>query len=186
MTPTLPTAPRSTFVSVVAWIFLAFSGLGVLVGLLQNLMVHTMFPAGVFEQLASMPPEPGMPAFMPWLFGNFKLFFALALLLSAMHFVAALGLLRRWNWARWLFIGLMAFGIVSSLGGLWLQASMMIGIHEQFSMLQQSRPEHLPNLGAFFIGIGVFSALMALAFSALYAWLIKRLLSPAVAAEFRD
>lgn len=178
-------APRSTFVTVVAVVFLVFSGLGVLVGLLQNLMVHTIFPADVFEQIAAQPPEPGMPAFMPWIFGNLKLFFALALLMSATHFVAALGLLKRWDWARWLFIGLMVFGIVSSLGGLVLQAWMMNGMHEQFSTLHASHPEQMPDLGFIFIAIGVFSALISLAFAALYGWIIKRLLSPAVAAEFR-
>lgn len=179
-------APRSTFVNVVAWVFLAFSGLGVLVGLLQNLMIHTVFPADVFEQIAAQQPEPGMPPYVQWIFGHFKLVFALALLWSMVHFVAALGLLRRWGWARWLFIGLMAFGIVSSLGGLVLQASMMSGMYEQFSMLHDARPGEMPNLGPFFIGIGVMSALMSMAFCALYGWIIKRLLSPAVAAEFRD
>ena len=177
--------PRSTFVNVVAWVFLAFSGMGVLVGLLQNLMLHTVFPPDIFDQFARMQPEPGMPAFMPWIFGHFKLFFALGLLLSLVHFVGALGLLRRWGWARWLFIGLMAFGIVSSLGGIVLQASMMSGMYEQFSVLRDSGRGQMPDMGPFFIGIGVFSALMSLAFCALYGWIIKRLMSPAVAAEFR-
>lgn len=181
---TIP-APRSTFVNVVAWVFLVFSGLGVLVGLLQNLLIHTVFPADVFEQVAAQQPQPGMPPYVLWIFGHFKLFFALGLLLSVAHFVAALGLLRRWGWARWLFIGLMAFGIVSSLGGMVLQASVMSGMYEQFSMLHDARPGHMPNMGPFFIGIGVMSALMSLGFVALYGWIIKRLLSPAVAAEFR-
>lgn len=177
--------PRSTFVNVVAWVFLVFSGLGVLVGLLQNLMIHTIFPSDAFEQIAAQQPEPGMPPYVLWIFGHFKLFFALGLLLSAAHFVAALGLLRRWGWARWLFIGLMAFGIVSSLGGLVMQASVMTGMYEQFSLLHDGGQGQGPDMRAFFIGIGVMSALMSLGFVALYGWIIKRLLAPAVAAEFR-
>lgn len=178
-------APRSTFVNVVGWIFLVFSGLGVLVGILQNIMVHTVFPPGIFEQIASEPPSPGMPAITLWLFGNFKLLFALMLLMSTVHFVAALGLLRRWNWARLLFIGLMVLGIVSNLGGLAFQGVMMSHMHDTFSGLHQARPEHMPDLRWLLIGIGVFSVAMALAFSALYAWIIKRLLSAPVVAEFR-
>ncbi|ODS64371.1 MAG: hypothetical protein ABS41_02755 [Arenimonas sp. SCN 70-307] len=178
-------APRSTFVNVVGWVFLVFSGLGVLVGLLQNLMIHTIFPADIFEQIATQQPEPGMPPYVQWIFGHIKLFFALGLLLSLAHFIAALGLLRRWGWARWLFIGLMAFGIVSSLGGLVLQASMMSGMYEQFSVLHDGGRGQMPDMRAFFIGIGVFSALMSLAFCVLYGWIIKLLLEPAVAAEFR-
>jgi|GEM_PF-511767 len=178
-------APRSTFVTVVALVFLVFSGMGVLVGVLQNVMINVLFPADFFEQAAMMQPEPGMPPFLPWVFGNFKLFFALALLLSLAHFVAALGLFKRWVWARWLFIGLMAFGIVSSVGGMVLQAWMMSGMYEQFATMHDTAQGRMPDMRPFFIGIGVFSALLSLGFCALYAWIIKRLLSAAVAAEFR-
>lgn len=178
-------APRSTFVTVVALVFLVFSGMGVLVGVLQNLMINTMFPAETFEQFGRMPPQPDMPPFLPWVFGHFRLLFALGLLLSVVHFVAALGLFKRWDWARWLFIGLMAFGIVSSLGGMVLQAWMMTGMYEQFATMHDTAQGRMPDMRPFFIGIGVFSALLSLAFCALYAWIIKRLLAPAVAAEFR-
>ena len=90
--------------------------------------------------------------------------------------------LRFRGWARWLFIGLMAFGIVSSLGGMVLQASVMSGMYEQFSVLHDARPGQMPNMGPFFIGIGVMSALMSLGFVALYGWIIKRLLAPEVVA----
>lgn len=177
--------PRSTFVSVVGWIFLAFASLGVVMGLLQNLMLHTVFPADVFERLADMPSAPGMPPFLPAMFAHFKLIAALALGLSVLKLVASAGLLQRRDWARWLFIGLLGFGILSSLGGIALQAWVTMGMHEQFSMLQQSRPEGMPDMTAILVTISVFSALLSLGFVALYAWIIKRLLSAPVAAEFR-
>ena len=36
-------AQRSTFVTVVAWVFIVLSGFGTLISLLQNLMIQTVF-----------------------------------------------------------------------------------------------------------------------------------------------
>ena len=185
MNQSIAPAPRSTFVNVLGWIFLAFSSLGVLVGLLQNIMLHTVFPKDVFTQIANDPRQPDMPAVTVWMIENMALVFGLGLLLALVHLVASIGLLRRLNWARLLFVGLMAFGILSNLGGLVFQALMMSDMHADFSQLHEASAGHMPDLGWFFIGIGVFSLLIALAFAALYAWIIKRLLSPQIAAEFR-
>lgn len=35
---------RSSFVTVVAWIFIALDGLGAFVGLIQNIVLNTVFP----------------------------------------------------------------------------------------------------------------------------------------------
>lgn len=176
---------RSTFVNVVGWIFLVFSAFGFLIGVLQNIMLHTIFPRDAFTQIASHPQHPELPAFSMWMIQNMPLMFALVLVMALVHLVASIGLLRRWNWARLLFIGLMAFGIVSNLGGLVFQGLMMAQMHEQFAAIQAARPDHMPDLGWFMVAIGVFSLVMALAFATLYAWIIKRLMSPAVVAEFR-
>ena len=180
-------APRSTFVNVVAWLFLVFSGLGVLVGLLQNLMIHLLFPPEAFEEFARMPPPPGMPAGVGWIFGHFMAFFALMVLPVLAIFVASLGLLTRWEWGRKLFIAMMAFSIVMNLVSLVFQGYLMAGMHEHFAGMAQRAPEGhaMPDLGMFFIGVGVFTLLYSLGISAVQAWIIKRLVSAPIVAEFR-
>lgn len=185
MSPLATAPPRSTFVNVVGWIFLAFSAFGFLIGVLQNIMLHTVFPQDAFTQIASHPQHPELPAISKWMIRNMALVFAFVPAVGLVQLVAAIGLLRRRNWARLLFIALMVLGIVSTLGGSVFQGVMMIQMHEEFSVMQAARPGEMPDLGWFMVGMWVFSLVMALAFVALYAWIIKRLLSPAVVAEFR-
>lgn len=116
---------------------------------------------------------------------NMRLVAALVLVMTLVHVVASIGLLRRWNWGRLLFIGLMAFGILSNLGGLVVQGQMMVQTHQSFSDMQASQAD-MPDLGWFVVAIGVVSLVIALGFAALYAWIIKRLVAPEVVAEFRS
>ena len=178
-----PTAPaRSPFVTIIGWIFLVLSGGGFLVLLMQTLMLHFVFPDDALEQMARMPPPPGMPSAGQWIFGNMAWLFAAMMLQSGVQAVAALGLVRRWAWARRLFIGLMGLAILGTLGGLAFQLAMTVGMHEQFADV--GRRAGGPDIGAFFVVVGAFATVMALAFCGLYGWIIKRLMAPAVVAEF--
>jgi hypothetical protein len=174
------TANRSTFVTVVAWIFIAFSGFGTLISILQNIMIHTMFNSAEIEHALQAPPPPGMPPFPMFLANNFTLFLAAVLVVSAITLASSIGLLLRKNWARLIFVGLMVFGIVWNLAGLVLQ-------FEMFSSMQESiaRPPGAPDMKLYFAAIAVVSVVFALAFSVLFGWIAKRLLSPGVAVEFK-
>ena len=178
---------RSTFVTVVAWIFLMLSGFGLFISLLQNLMIHLLFPPEAFEEFARMPAPPGMPAGTGWIFGNLKAFFALMVLPVLAIFAASLGLLKRWEWGRKLFIAMMALSIGMNLVMLVFQGFMMVGLHGQFEALAQAAPagQAPPDIGAFLIGISVFALIYSLGISAVQAWIIKRLMSAPVVAEFR-
>ena len=178
---------RSTFVTVVAWIFLMLSGFGLLITLLQNLMVHFLFPPDAFEALGNAPLPPGMPPAAGWFFAHMKWVFALFLLPTLAIFVASLGLLKRREWGRKLFIAMMALSIAMNLVMLVFQGFMMVGLHDQFEAMAQAAPagQAPPDVGAFLIGIGVFTLLYSLGISAVQAWIIKRLVSAPVVAEFR-
>jgi hypothetical protein len=103
------------------------------------------------------------------------------MLVSLLTLVSAIGLLRRWNWARLCFIGLMALGIAWQLAGLGLQYTVFSSIQSQFP----GQAAHGgPDMTPFFLAIGVFSVIFALGLAVLFGWIIKRLLSPAIAAEF--
>lgn len=172
---------RSTFVTVVAWIFLALSGFATVISVLQNIMIQTMFNTPEVEQALAAPLPPDMPAFAGWLLRNMRLFFGAFLLVSGVTLAASVGLLLRKNWARFIFIGIMAMGIVWNVAGLFVQLSMFSQMQEMFS----ATPPGAPDMSSFIVGIAVVSVLFAVGFSALHGWIIYRLCSSSITAEFR-
>jgi len=172
---------RSTFVTVIAWIFIALSGFTTVISILQNIMIQTIFSNPEFSQeTKALPPD--APAFAAFMIEHFRLFFFAFLLASAFMLVSSIGLLKRRNWARLCFIGFMALAIVWHMGGLAIQFSMFSAMHEQVSA---AATHGAPDMAPFFIAMAVFSVVLALGFSFLFGWIIKKLISAPIAAEFR-
>jgi hypothetical protein len=174
------TAERSTFVTVTAWIFIALSGFATVISILQNIMIQTMFNGPDMEKAMQSAP-PGAPPFALFMASHFKLIFALFLVISVLMVISSVGLLKRKNWARLIFVGLMGIGVVWNLGGLILQFSVFSSVQDSFAGSPGA-----PDMKPFFIGMAVVSILFALGFSGLFVWIAKRLLSPSVAAEFKQ
>jgi hypothetical protein len=172
---------RSTFVTVVAWIFTVISGFMTMISILQNIMVQTMFDNPQMDEALRAAPPPGTPPVVTFMASHFQLLFLVFLVFSAITLIASIGLLRRKNWARLLFIGLMALGIAWNLGGLVLQLTMFSAMQGSFANVQGA-----PDMKGFFIAMTVISVVMALGFSGLFGWIAKRLLSPAIVAEFKQ
>ena len=170
---------RSTFVTVVAWIFIVLSGFGTVISILQNIMIQTMFNDPQMEQALHAPPPPGAPPFFAFMTDHFQLFFFAFLIVSAATLASSIGLLKRKYWARIVFIGLMILGILWYVGGLVLQFTMFSSMQDNFANAPGT-----PDMKPFFVAIAVVSVLFALGFSGLFGWIVKRLLSPAIAAEF--
>jgi len=175
------TVQRSTFVTVVAWIFIALSGFATLISVLQNIMIQTMFNTPEVEQVLAAPLPPDTPAFAGWLMRNMRLFFGAFLLVSGATFAASIGLLFRKNWARLTFIGIMAVGIAWNAAGVFVQ----FGMFSQMREIVAAAPPGGPDMGSFIAAIAVVSLLFAVGFSALHGWIIYRLCSPSITAEFR-
>ena len=172
---------RSNFVTVLAWIFIAFAGFATFIALLQNVMIAFVFPLDDIHARASMDAAK-MPAFFAFAIDHIRWFFLTFLLVSATTFVAAIGLLRRWNWARLLFIAILGLGVIWNIGGIALQHLMM-------SSMPMPMPPNAPKdfADGFDVMrkiIVVFSAFMGIGFAVLYGWLIRKLFSPAIRAEF--
>jgi hypothetical protein len=174
-------APRSAFVTVVAWFGIALGGMSVLVGVLQMVMVSVMFSEGPWAELDQQSLH-DMPRWFGWIFGHFQLLVAANLLAMGVLLAASIGLLRRRNWARIVIVALLVLGIVANLGGLGLQLAMM-----------QSMPgfdaagapaDFAASFARMRAIILVVSAVVACAFAVLYGWIIRRLSSPAVRSEF--
>lgn len=177
------TPPRSTFVTVIGWIFLVLSCFALLMVLLQGFIMQVAFSGSEFREAlqTASSQRPGVPPLslfalrhMTW----FLLVPAVALILS---FVASLGLLRRWAWARLLFIALMIIGIIWNLAGLVLQFFMMPSMQQAFAHL----PPEAPDLQTFMSVIMIVGALFAIGYCVLFGWIAKRLMAPAIKAEFK-
>ena len=119
-----------------------------------------------------------LPPYFSAVFEHLRPLLLACLLVALIKLVAAIGLLRRVNWARLLFITLLALGIAWSFAGIVLQHFLLS------SMLEMPRPPNAPQdfetaFRGMMIVIRVFSAMMAIGFAVLYAWMIRKLVSPA-------
>jgi hypothetical protein len=173
---------RSTFVTVLAWIFIALSGFGTLISILQNIMIWTVFRSAEFGQAMQAPLPADTPPAIAFMFSHFYLFFLTFLLISVFTLASSIGLLKRKNWARLSFIGIMVLAVLWNLGGLVIQFSMFSSMQKNFSAAPM--PGGL-DIRMFFVGIAIVSVLFAVGFSILFGWIAKRLTSSAVVAEFR-
>lgn len=178
------TAPRSSFVSVLAWIYIALSGFGTFVLVLQNIVFNTVFPFDqIHDAMAKTQREIALPAYVAWLFDHVRLFLAVSLGMTVLQLVSAIALLKRRNWARLVFIAIFALGILWNIVGIVLQQFMTAWM----PTLPHGRnmpPDFEATMTAMLAFIRVVSALFAIAFTVLYVWLIRKLLSREIAAEF--
>lgn len=173
---------RSGFVTALAWSFIILAGFATVITLFQNIMITLMFPmeemrAAMREAQKSQP----MPELFVLAFESFHLLFAAALVSSVVTLVAAIGLLKRQNWARLVFIVIMAAGVAWNLAALAMPFYMSDlfpevpghappGFHDNFKLVWN-------------IMIG-FSVVMCLVFAGLFAWVVKRLVSSDIRQEF--
>jgi len=166
--------PESTFVTVLAWIFIVFGGFGVFGSLMQNIMINLMMPAFFKSQAATDQPVPPFPI------GIFRAFGIFFLLFVSFVTYAAYALLRRRNWARRTFVVLFALGIVVNV--VW---AIGFGLGAGFSSFPTTGENAAPpGMRAMFTAMAAMFAVFALAISFLFGWLIKRLRSTSVKAEF--
>ena len=170
---------RSGFVNTLAWIFIILAGFATCTGILQNIMIWTVFPKEQMSQAMQQAGNaPHVPPVLQFMFSHFDLFFLFFLIVSAASLVCAIGLLKRKNWARLAFIALMGLGIAWNVGGLAVQFTMLEQLPE---LAGQNMP---PEFTTMMRIMKVFSLAMVLAFCALFVWLIRKLLSAPIRAEF--
>lgn len=170
---------KSTFVNVVAWIFIVLGGFATFMTFLQNIMLYFFFPSAAIKQQMSNPDvAEKTPAFFQFMFSHFDLFFLFAFVMSLISFVSAIGLLKRKNWARIVFIILMAVGIIWNIGGLVLQFTIFPSMQE---VAGQAPPPEFQTMQNIML---VASLIMVVAFSALSGWIIKKLATEPIVNEF--
>lgn len=169
-------APQSTFVTTLAWTLITFNGFGVFWALMQNVIVIFVFPS----MIATDTPTGQALQALPMTF--FRVAGVLFLGFAVFMTYAAYALLKRRNWARRTFIVVFAVSIVCNI----LSAVVFglgFGLAEFPAWDQAAVP---PEFRALFTWIVAVLAILSVGMSVLFAWLIKRLRSPSVKAEFSD
>jgi len=163
-----PAAQGSTFVSVTAWIFLVVGGLSLLIAVLQHVMLYTVFVDLLVPAEDGGGNDPGTFWLLQGLFGGL-------LVTSTLQVVACLGLLRRREWARRLFVVLMSLAVLVLLPIPFAQLTIMVAAP-------------LQGLGGVFdavaIVMSVFTLLLTTGLLIVFVWIIYRLTRPAIRSEF--
>ena len=160
----------TTFVTVLGWILIGVTGLGVLSMLLQTIMFTVM--------LAMPHPPAASPARTPsQLSFPLKMLLGLLVGVSLLVFASAIAFLKRKGWARRTFVTLFTLAIVFNAAALLL---LLLGGGQPASLAMGERLE--PMARTMLVPAGIAAAGLSL----LFGWLIKRLTSPAVRAEFDD
>lgn len=177
------TTERSNFITALAWIFIVLGGFTSLIAIAQNVMLHLVFPLDeVKVKMAAGQGAEHFPAFARFMLENFELFFGAFLLVSLATFISALGLLKRREWARLTFIGLMMLGVVWNLTSIALQQVFM----SQMPIPPHASPEFRQEFATMQQIMMVISAVFGLAFAGLFGWIAWRLRTPSIVAEFRS
>ncbi len=155
---------RSNFVTVLAWVMIAFGVFSVLMVLLQFVLVNMILPA--------------IGAAVPAAFLRVSMLFSLAF--SVFMTYGAYALLQRRNWARILYIVMFIVSVV-----LHLLVAAAFGLGFSLVDLPAAGNELLPReFQSAFRAMAITLAILMLAMAVGYVWLARRLLSPGIAAEF--
>ncbi len=176
--------PRATpFINVLAWVFILLSAGGVVMGLVQNLIVHFWPPlADLVRQQQTAPTGAGLFSVQQLIVGNLPAIMLANLLISGLILVAAIGLLRRHNWARLLFIGLMLLGII------WAAVSYILVIQADplTAALEEVPREYQPAMAGARTPSLLAGGLFTLLFCTLLGWIAWRLSASDVAHQFHS
>jgi hypothetical protein len=168
-------ARPSTFVTVLAWIALIFSGMAAATGLLQSAMVAFLMPAAPMSASESA----GVPPFIVFVFDHVLGFVVVLTAVWAATFVFALGLLRRREWGRQGFVAILIFWCITTLIIAVVQQTMMSDMFG--GELAADAPAEAASI---ILVMRIAAALFGLVFAAAFGWLAWRLRSSSIRAEF--
>ena len=169
---------RSSFINVFAWISIVFSGFGILIGIMQNVMMQTVMKDANFEQAISR--DENFSPFMKTIFEHFDILVMGTLLITIVVFVASIALLKRKNWARLFFIVFLVLGVIWTVVSGVMQFSFMDSM-----MIGQNMPQDVPpEFQNMKNTMKIVSGVMMVAMVGLYLYLIKRLRSDEIREEF--
>jgi hypothetical protein len=176
MPQTYNVGSRSRFVTFIAWMFILLAAFACEWAVIQN------------ATQSSWATLAGDKASLPWLTSLLLRYlhwvFSCAIALSLATMVCAGGLLRRIEWARRVFIGLLMVAIGVDLGGLWLQQEFMRLLVDS-ALRQATLPQQAAELfGGMATAARLLAGTVTLVASVALIGIIRRLMSPSVRQEF--
>lgn len=185
--PPLPAAraPSGGFVGVLGWVSLAMAVLGVLYGGMQ-VISGLMFPPDHYLRLitAAGGEAPTLPPLMQWMYTHTLWVGVLMVTLSLVLLLVSWALLKRHEWGRKLFIALLVVGTLWQFASLWALPQMVEGtLALQGGMLPkgQEMPVEFQTLMSAAMWMG---GVVSVVFAAVHAWLIWKLCTPTIRAQF--
>lgn len=171
---------KSSFVTVVAWIFIVLAGFATFISLLQNIMTQIIFPK---EEIAMSIEQMGannqMPGYAQFMFQHFDKVFLLFLLVSTVVLFSSIALLKRKNWARIVIVILLSIGILWNIIGVVLQFIVYKGFSDIFG--SQAPVSEFQTM---MIIIQIFMFFFAIALSLIFGFIVKKMCSKQVKTEF--
>ncbi len=170
---------KSTFVNVVSWIFIVMSGFWTFIVFVQNILVQVTFPQKqVAYTMQNSEQANQIPSLVRFLISNLDFVLFGLLVLSFSLFCSSVGLLRRRNWARVLFIGFLFFGLLGVLIGVIVQFVIFASVY------RISGDEISANVRNLIILTRGASVMVALVVSFFFGLIIKKLCSKEIRHEF--
>jgi len=163
---------RTNFTTVLSWILIVFSGIGLLMAIVQNILINLMFESSIQDGITHTSK-----GFTGFIFSNLNIFVFILGLLILLSFISALGLLKRKNWARIIYIILFVVGIIYMISFVLLQWGLMN------SIIQHAPQE---DFGSIFYLTRIFITVIILGLCVLFGWLIRKLTSVKIKAEFKN
>jgi hypothetical protein len=172
--------PKSAFVTGVAWVFIALSSAILILTLLQGILAVLVAPSGPGRIVMPPLPQDQIPFLARYIFENPRGFAISIGILSTLSLATSIGLLKRKNWARIVLIGILASAILWGILGVFMQFQMLL------TMLATEgvRPPVKASTEATLIVIAALSSAIAIGSALLFGWLINRLCTSTIRAEF--
>lgn len=170
---------RSSFVTALAWVFIALAGFSTFISIAQNIMIGLMFDPSHLNEISKAPGAEDMPAFFRFMSSHIRLFFLSFLVISSTLLISSIGLLKRKNWGRVIFMVIMWLGIAWVIFGVIMQFTMFPQMMQDFPDGNEAERFH-----TMFTVMRIFMLLFSAAFCGLFGWIIKRLSSKSIKREF--
>lgn len=129
----------------------------------------------------AFPGVEKLPPVVRYVVSHPELYFVVFWSLTVLTLIAAIGLLRRRNWARLYFVAVLALGIAWQLAGMWIQRELHTAMTGTLQDIPRDAADAFASVQTV---IEVGTTVVVFALIVLFAWLIKRLVSEEVRAEF--
>ena len=173
------TPARSTFVTRLGWSLVVFFAFSALIGVVQNVMVNVMISGEQWQQqLDQLSFQGNVPNWLMPLLNNFRWLVFSVLLFSVFSLAASIALLRRREWGRRAVMVVLVMGVLFTIGGLWWQYDFLEHIRTTYVSLPQQSLDSMTLLN-------VVNSIFALLTLLLHGWLLKKLCSAKIVAEFQ-